>query len=116
MFFAILNAGFIYRLIWLFERKRRELLKFDFDKIAVIPPFIYLGLSLLVVVPGRLRWLRKTSAGHRSIHLRPSVIGPAAATCAGEREGRARGDRRLGRRRRASVDVLRPWARITTGL
>jgi hypothetical protein len=37
MLFAILNAGFIYGLIWLFERKRRELLEFDFDKIAVIP-------------------------------------------------------------------------------
>ena len=52
MLFAILNAGFIYGLIWPFERKRRELLEFDFDKIAVIPPFIYLGLSLLVMVLG----------------------------------------------------------------
>jgi hypothetical protein len=52
MFFAILNAGFIYGLIWIFERKRRELHEFDFDKIAVIPPFIYFGLSVIVVVLG----------------------------------------------------------------
>jgi len=52
MLFAILNAGFIYGLIWPFERKRREFLEFDFDKIAVIPPFIYLGLRLLVMVLG----------------------------------------------------------------
>jgi hypothetical protein len=50
MLFAIVNAGFIYGLIWLFERKRRELHEFDFGKIAVIPPFIYLGLSLLILV------------------------------------------------------------------
>jgi hypothetical protein len=56
MFFAILNAGFIYGLIWIFERKRRELHEFDFDKIAVIPPFIYLGLSVIVVVLGLGIW------------------------------------------------------------
>ena len=56
MLFAILNAGLIYGLIWLFERKRRELPEFDFDKIAVIPPFIYLGLSLLVIVFGLGIW------------------------------------------------------------
>jgi hypothetical protein len=38
MLFAILNAGFIYGVIWIFERKRRELYEFDFGKIAVIPP------------------------------------------------------------------------------
>src|ERR1700691_1527994 len=47
--FAILNAAFIYGLILIFERRRRELDDFDFGKIAVIPPFIYLGLSLLVM-------------------------------------------------------------------
>ena len=50
MLFAFVNAGFIYGLIWIFERKRRELHEFDFDKIAVFPPFIYLGLSLLILV------------------------------------------------------------------
>ena len=56
MLFAILNAGLIYGLIWLFERKRRELHEFDFDKIAVFPPFIYLGLSLLVMFFGLGIW------------------------------------------------------------
>src|ERR1700681_2861236 len=56
MFFAILNAAFIYGLIWIFERKRRELHEFDFDKIAVITPFVYLGLSLLVLVCGLGIW------------------------------------------------------------
>jgi hypothetical protein len=56
MLFAILNAGLIYGLIWIFERKRRELHEFDFDKIAVIPPFIYLGLSVLVMVLGLGVW------------------------------------------------------------
>jgi hypothetical protein len=56
MLFAILNAGLIYGLIWLFERNRRELLEFDFDKIAVIPPFIYLGISLLVMALGLGIW------------------------------------------------------------
>jgi len=56
MLFAIINAGFIYGLIWIFERKRRELHEFDFDKIAVVPPFIYLGLSVLVLVLGLGIW------------------------------------------------------------
>lgn len=56
MLFAILNAGFIYGVIWIFERKRRELHEFDFDKIAVIPPFIYLGLSVLILVLGLGIW------------------------------------------------------------
>ncbi len=56
MLFAIVNAGFIYGVIWLFERKRRELHEFDFDKIAVIPPFIYLGLSVVVLVLGLGIW------------------------------------------------------------
>jgi hypothetical protein len=56
MLFAILNAGFIYVLIWMFERKRRELHEFDFDKFAVIPPFMYLGLSLLVMLLGLGIW------------------------------------------------------------
>jgi hypothetical protein len=47
MLLAVLNAAFIYGLLWLFERKRRELHEFDFDKCAVVPPFIFLGLSLL---------------------------------------------------------------------
>lgn len=33
-------------------RKRRELHEFDFDMIAVVPPFIYLGLSLVVLFLG----------------------------------------------------------------
>ena len=56
MLFAIVNAGFIYGVIWVFERKRRELHDFDFGKIAVIPPFVYLGLSLLVLVLGLGIW------------------------------------------------------------
>ena len=56
MLFAILNAGFIYALIWFFERKRRELHEFDFGKFAVIPPFIYLGLSLVVMFLGLGVW------------------------------------------------------------
>lgn len=56
MLFAILNAGFIYGLIRIFERKRRELHEFDFDKIAVIPPFVYLGLSVVVLVLGLGIW------------------------------------------------------------
>ena len=56
MLFAIVNAGFIYGVIWVFERKRRELQDFDFGKIAVIPPFVYLGLSLLVLVLGLGIW------------------------------------------------------------
>src|ERR1700688_2681788 len=56
MLFAILNAGFIYGLFWLFERERRELHEFDFSKFAVIPPFIYLGLSLVVTLFGLGIW------------------------------------------------------------
>ena len=56
MLFGIVNAGFIYGVIWVFERKRRELQDFDFGKIAVIPPFVYLGLSLLVLVLGLGIW------------------------------------------------------------
>ena len=56
MLFAIVNAGLIYGVIWIFERKRRELHEFDFGKIAVIPPFIYLGLSVLVLVLGLGTW------------------------------------------------------------
>ncbi|HXJ37780.1 MAG TPA: hypothetical protein VNH18_00805 [Bryobacteraceae bacterium] len=56
MLFAIVNAGFIYGVIWVFERKRRELQDFDFGKIAVIPPFVYLGLSLPVLVLGLGIW------------------------------------------------------------
>jgi hypothetical protein len=56
MLFAILNAAFIYGLIWIFERKRRELHEFEFDRIAVIPPFIYLGLSLLAAFLGLGAW------------------------------------------------------------
>lgn len=58
MFLAILNAAFIYGLIWMFERKRRELHEFDFDMIAVVPPFIYLGLSLVVLFLGLGVWAR----------------------------------------------------------
>jgi cbb3-type cytochrome oxidase subunit 3 len=56
MFFAILNAAFIYGLIWLFERKRRALHEFDFDMIAVVPPFVYLGLGLVVLLFGLGIW------------------------------------------------------------
>jgi hypothetical protein len=56
MLFAILNAGLIYGVIWIFERQRREIYDFDFGKIAVIPPFIYLGLSVLVLVLGVDTW------------------------------------------------------------
>jgi hypothetical protein len=56
MFLAILNAAFIYGLIWMFERKRRELHKFDFDMIAVVPPFVYFGLTLIVLVFGLGIW------------------------------------------------------------
>jgi hypothetical protein len=56
MFLAILNAAFIYGLIWMFERKRRELHEFDFDLIAVVPPFVYFGLSLVVLVFGLGTW------------------------------------------------------------
>src|SRR6266403_35420 len=38
------------------QRKRRELHECDFDKFAVIPPFIYLGLSLLVMLLGLGIW------------------------------------------------------------
>jgi hypothetical protein len=47
MFLAILHAAFIYGLIWMFERKRRKLHEFDFDMIAVVPPFVYFGLSMV---------------------------------------------------------------------
>ena len=44
-------------MIWIFEQEsERELHEFDFDKIAVIPPFIYLGLSVLVLVLGLGIW------------------------------------------------------------
>jgi cbb3-type cytochrome oxidase subunit 3 len=56
MFFAILNAGLIYGVIWLFERKRRAMHEFDFDMLAVIPPFVYLGLNLLILVLGLGPW------------------------------------------------------------
>jgi hypothetical protein len=56
MFLAILNAAFIYGLIWMFERKRRELHEFDFDMIAVVPPFVYFGLSLVILFLGLGVW------------------------------------------------------------
>ncbi|SRR5258708_21964743 len=56
MFLAILNAAFIYGLIWMFERKRRELHEFDFDMIAVVPPFVYFGLSLVILFFGLGVW------------------------------------------------------------
>ena len=56
MFLAILNAAFIYGLIWMFERKRRGLHEFDFDMIAVVPPFVYFGLSLVVIFLGLGVW------------------------------------------------------------
>jgi hypothetical protein len=40
MFLAILNAAFIYGLIWMFERKRRELHEFDFDIIGGRPSYL----------------------------------------------------------------------------
>jgi hypothetical protein len=58
MFLAILNAAFIYGLVWMFERKRRELHEFDFDMIAVVPPFIYFGLSLVILLFGLGVWAR----------------------------------------------------------
>jgi hypothetical protein len=56
MFLAILNAAFIYALIWMFERKRRGLHEFDFDMIAVVPPFLYFGLSLVILFLGLGVW------------------------------------------------------------
>jgi hypothetical protein len=56
MFLAILNAAFIYALIWMFERKRRGLHEFDFDTIAVVPPFLYFGLSLVILFLGLGVW------------------------------------------------------------
>ena len=56
MFLAILNAAFIYALIWMFERKRRGLHEFDFDVIAVVPPFLYFGLSLVILFLGLGVW------------------------------------------------------------
>jgi hypothetical protein len=56
MFFAILNAAFIYGLIWMFERKRRKLHEFDFDMIAVAPPFVYFGLSMVILFLGLGVW------------------------------------------------------------
>ena len=56
MFLAILNAAFIYGLIWMFERKRRALHEFDFDMIAVVPPFVYLGLGLVILFFGLGAW------------------------------------------------------------
>ena len=56
MFLAILNAAFIYGLIWMFERKRRGLHEFDFDMIAVVPPFVYFGLSLVILFLGLGVW------------------------------------------------------------
>jgi 4-hydroxybenzoate polyprenyltransferase len=50
MLFAILNAGIVYGLLWLFERKKRELDDFHVSKAAVVPAFIYLGLSVAVLV------------------------------------------------------------------
>jgi hypothetical protein len=58
VFLAILNAAFIYALIWMFERKRRELHEFDFDMIAVVPPFVYFGLSLIILFLGLGVWAR----------------------------------------------------------
>jgi hypothetical protein len=61
MFLAILNAAFIYALIWMFERKRRGLHEFDFDMIAVVPPFIYFGLSLVILFLGLGVWASWTT-------------------------------------------------------
>ena len=58
MFLAILNAAFIYGLIWMFERKRRKLHEFDFDMIAVVPPFVYFGLSMVILFLGLGVWAR----------------------------------------------------------
>ena len=49
MLFAILNAGIIYGLLWVFERKKRELDDFHVSKAAVVPAFIYLGLTLVLL-------------------------------------------------------------------
>jgi hypothetical protein len=56
MLFAILNAGIIYGLLWLFERKRRELDDFHVSRAAVVPAFIYLGLSIAVLFLGLGFW------------------------------------------------------------
>jgi len=52
MLFAILNAGIVYGLLWVFERKKRELDDFHVWHAAVIPAFIYLGISLIVLFFG----------------------------------------------------------------
>jgi hypothetical protein len=54
MFLAILNAAFIYGLIWMLERKRRKL--HDFDMIAVVPQFVYFGLGMIVLFLGLGVW------------------------------------------------------------
>jgi hypothetical protein len=40
----------------MFERKRRQLHEFDFDMIAVVPPFVYFGLSLVILFLGLGVW------------------------------------------------------------
>jgi hypothetical protein len=52
MLYALLNAGIIYGLLWVFERKRRDFDGFDVPYVATVPSFIYLGLNLVVLFFG----------------------------------------------------------------